>query len=533
MKKAAEIRPRPHTTNAHWREPDLALLKELIAAEAFLPPDAPRALLSVRLSTLTTETTSPVRQELDLRRLARERGYRVVGVASDLNVSAVRVPPWRRKELGHWLNDRVPEFDVLLFWKLDRLVRRLTDLSTMIEWCLRHRKNLVSKHDAIDLSSPAGQVMAELIGGIAEIEAAAISTRVTSLWDYARSQSDWLVGKPPYGYAIDDRGRLVIDPQKQRVLRWCLGAALRGVSARRMTTVLIRAQVPTGGGGQWSAGTLLRRLRNPALMGFRVSESKNGGTRRSETVLGADGNPIRVADPIVTEAEWLSLQAALGERAKSQPARRKGGATAFLGVLVCADCGTHMTAHRSRGKVRTYEYLRCRRCPSGGLGAPDPESVYGRLTDEVMSALGAEPVRVREYAPGTDGRDRQKGVEDAIAHYMTGLEPGGRYTRASFTRQHAEQTLEKLITELEELDSRTARDRWLQTSSGGTFRERWDQEDRETMADDLRRAGITCSVGRRKVLGVRAPEVGLKLIIPSDARERLVIKRDAFTVESS
>ncbi|WP_406484057.1 recombinase family protein [Streptomyces sp. NBC_01568] len=487
----------------------------------------------MRLSTLTTETTSPVRQELDLRRLARERGYRVVGVASDLNVSAVRVPPWRRKELGHWLNDRVPEFDVLLFWKLDRLVRRLTDLSTMIEWCLRHRKNLVSKHDAIDLSSPAGQVMAELIGGIAEIEAAAISTRVTSLWDYARSQSDWLVGKPPYGYAIDDRGRLVIDPQKQRVLRWCLGAALRGVSARRMTTVLIRAQVPTGGGGQWSAGTLLRRLRNPALMGFRVSESKNGGTRRSETVLGADGNPIRVADPIVTEAEWLSLQAALGERAKSQPARRKGGATAFLGVLVCADCGTHMTAHRSRGKVRTYEYLRCRRCPSGGLGAPDPESVYGRLTDEVMSALGAEPVRVREYAPGTDGRDRQKGVEDAIAHYMTGLEPGGRYTRASFTRQHAEQTLEKLITELEELDSRTARDRWLQTSSGGTFRERWDQEDRETMADDLRRAGITCSVGRRKVLGVRAPEVGLKLIIPSDARERLVIKRDAFTVESS
>lgn len=188
---------------------------------------------------------------------------------------------------------------------------------------------------------------------------------------------------------------------------------------------------------------------------------------------------------------------------------------------------------QEQGKVRTYEYLRCRRCPSGGLGAPDPESVYGRLTDEVMSALGAEPVRVREYAPGTDGRDRQKGVEDAIAHYMTGLEPGGRYTRASFTRQHAEQTLEKLITELEELDSRTARDRWLQTSSGGTFRERWDQEDRETMADDLRRAGITCSVGRRKVLGVRAPEVGLKLIIPSDARERLVIKRDAFTVESS
>ncbi|WP_405788870.1 recombinase family protein [Streptomyces sp. NBC_00029] len=423
----------------------------------------------------------------------------------------------------------MPEFDVLLFWKLDRLVRRLTDLSTMIEWCLAHGKNLVSNHDTVDLTSPTGKVMAEIIGGIAEIEASAISTRVTSLWDYTRTQSDWLVGKPPYGYTIDDRGRLVIDPQEQRVLRWCLGAALRGVSARRMTTVLIRARVPTGGGGQWSAGTLLRRLRNPALMGFRVSESKDGGARRSVTVLGADGNPIRVGDPIVTEAEWLSLQAVLDERSKSQPVRRKGGATQFLGVLVCADCGTHMTAHRSRGKVRTYEYLRCRRCPSGGLGAPDPQSVYSRLAGEVMSVLGAEPVRVREYAPGADGRDRRRTVENTIADYMTGLEPGGWYSRTPFTRRRAEQSLERLITKLQGLDPDTAQDRWLQTSSGGTFRERWEQADGETMAGDLRRVGITCSVSRHRLPGVRAPEVGLKLIIPADARERLVIKRDAFS----
>jgi len=74
-----------------------------------------------------------VRQELDLRLLARDKGYRVVGVASDLNVSATKVPPWKRKELGEWLNKRSPEFDALLFWKLDRFIRRMSDLSTMIE----------------------------------------------------------------------------------------------------------------------------------------------------------------------------------------------------------------------------------------------------------------------------------------------------------------------------------------------------------------------------------------------------------------
>ncbi|MGW1149603.1 recombinase family protein, partial [Streptomyces sp. NPDC002454] len=83
-----------------WTASDLALLEDLKKAEALLPADAPRALLSIRLSVLTEDTTSPVRQELDLRLLAREKGCRVVGVASDLNVSATKVPPWKRKELG-------------------------------------------------------------------------------------------------------------------------------------------------------------------------------------------------------------------------------------------------------------------------------------------------------------------------------------------------------------------------------------------------------------------------------------------------
>jgi DNA invertase Pin-like site-specific DNA recombinase len=470
-----------HTNGSSWRETDLALLEELIDAQASLPPDAPRALVSVRLSTLTAETTSPIRQELDLRLLAKERGYRVVGVASDLNVSATRVPPWRRRELGQWLNDRVPEFDVLLFWKLDRFVRRLTDLNVMIEWCLGHGKNLVSKHDPIDLSSPIGRVMTEIIGGIAEIEAAGISTRVASLWDYTRTQSDWLVGKPPYGYTTDDRSRLVIDPQARRVLHWCLNAAVRGVSARRMVTVLVRARIPTGGGGQWTTSTLLRRLRNPALMGFRVEENKNGGVRRSKIVAGADGRPIKVADHIFTEAEWHALQAALDRRSKAQPTRQRGSATEFLGVLLCADCSTNMTVHRSRVKERAYEYLRCRNCPSGGLGAPDPEAVYARLIVEVMAALGTEPVRIREYVSGAAGHDLE-----------------------------------------------TTQDRWLQVSSGEIFRHRWEQVDRKTMAHDLRRGGIICRVSRHRIPKARAPEVRLALIIPADVSDRLVIRKDLF-----
>src|SRR5690242_20136255 len=108
----------PPVIGVTWSAAETAELEALKKINDSLPEDAPRALLSVRLSILTDDTTSPIRQELDLWRQANNDRARVVGVARDLNVSATKVPPWKRKELGEWLNNRAPEFDTLYFWKL-------------------------------------------------------------------------------------------------------------------------------------------------------------------------------------------------------------------------------------------------------------------------------------------------------------------------------------------------------------------------------------------------------------------------------
>ncbi|MDT0447144.1 recombinase family protein [Streptomyces johnsoniae] len=518
-----------YTVAAEWSAADLALLEELKRAEDLLPANAPRALLSVRLSILTEDTTSPVRQELDLRFLARERGYRVVGVASDLNVSATKVPPWKRKQLGDWLNNRAPEFDILLFWKLDRFVRRLSDLSTMIDWCLKYQKNLVSKHDSIDLTTTIGKIIVTLVGGMAEIEAANTSTRVTSLWDYAKTQADWLVGKPAYGYETfedeDGRVRLRIDRTAHRALHWCRRAALRGISARRMTIVLKRAGLVGDG---LTTSTLLRRLRNPALMGYRVEEDRKAGIRRSKLLLGQDGKPIRVADPVFTEEEFNDLQAALDRRSKNQPTRTPDGATSFLGVLVCVDCGTNMTVHKTTTKGKEYSYLRCRQCPSGGRGAPNPEAIYQRLIDDVLTVLGDEPVQTREYVKGDEARKQLKRLESSISYYMRELEPGGRFQKTRFTREQAEATLDKLIAELEQIDPASAEDRWVKVANGKTFRQHWEEGGMQAMAEDLLRVGIKCEVARTKIPRMRAPKIHMKLSIPKDVRDRLLIKEDDF-----
>lgn len=524
-------------TTQEWSEIDLARLRDLEAANESLPADAERALLSIRLSVFTDDTTSPVRQELELRRLALDKGYRVVGVARDLNVSATKVPPWKRRSLGEWLNDKVPEFDAILFWKLDRFIRNLSDLNVMIRWAETYAKNLVSKHDPIDLSTTIGKMMVTFIGGVAEIEAANTKTRVESLWSHAKTQTEWVVGKPPYGYATekDDEGkrRLVIDPEKQTVLHEARERVVAGEPSRRIT----RELKERGVWGSDSVATLNRRLRNPGLLGYRVEEQKSGGYRKSRLVLDEQGEPIRVGPAIFTKEEWDELQAALDSREKKQPTRNPNGGTKFLGVLICADCNTHLTVQtftkrpnkqNRLKKEQTYSYLRCQQCASGGMGAPNPQAVFDRLVEDVLTVIGQFPVESREYARGEEMRQQVKELQDRIAYYMKGLEPGGRLTKTAFSQQQGESALDAALAELEAIDPATLEDRWVYVGQGKTFRQHWEEGGMDAMADDLLRAGITCVVSRTKIPRQRAPQVGLKLRIPEDVRQRLVVRADDF-----
>ncbi|RUP35932.1 MAG: recombinase family protein, partial [Gordonia sp. (in: high G+C Gram-positive bacteria)] len=87
-----------------------------------------RALIVTRLSRSTEASTSIDRQKRACRKLCKERGYDVIDTVEDPDVSAA-TKPFDRPELGPWLNDRHPEYDVIVVYRMDRLVRRLLDLA--------------------------------------------------------------------------------------------------------------------------------------------------------------------------------------------------------------------------------------------------------------------------------------------------------------------------------------------------------------------------------------------------------------------
>jgi DNA invertase Pin-like site-specific DNA recombinase len=513
-----------------WSPAELRELEDLRQREALLPADAPRALLSIRLSVLTDETTSPVRQELDLRRFSLNRGCRIAGVARDLNVSATKVPPWKRPELGDWINNRAPEFDQILFWKLDRFVRRISDLHLMIEWCKEYSKILAADKDPIDLDSTYGEMMVTMIAGMARIEAANTGVRLESLWKYARTTDRWVIGKPVYGYTTEEtpEGRkLVVHPFNKRVLKWIYAMLMRGRSMYKITQIVNRAGVPAPNGGKWYARNLTSILTNPALKGLRVIRPPKAKTQEiSRIVYGTDGQPMRLAPPIFTDEEFDRIQDRLKANAKYGRKDSKGKKLSlFLGVIKCGICGANMYKHvskkkRADGSERAYPKLRCSSYTKEPCGAPvfDPDEMYGALADTVLDQLGDFEVVHREYARGAENLARVNELQASIKHYMDGLAPGGSFAVGGFIQKQAQEALQKLGAELETIDPETTQDRWHYKTMGVTYREHWSKVGTDQMEKDLVRGGITFLVYRDHC----------DLLIPDDVKQRLVVKDDYF-----
>lgn len=529
---------------ALWTDQDKAELAALEEANDRLPKSAKRGVIAIRLSVFRDrddDVTAPVRNELDCRRKMLEDGVRLVGVARDLNVSATKVPPWERKALGDWLNNRTPEYDVIYFWKLDRFVRSFNDMTRMVSWCSDYHKNLVSIKDNLDLDSPLGKMFVAVLAAIAEVEALNTSARVSSMWDHARKQAEWLTGPPPFGYTttVGDDGvrRLIINEAEATLLKRMGGMILAGVPMTQVAKVITQEFALTNA---LHTSDVARRLRNPAITGKRVVQTKRrtaGYDERATLYVHPEtGQHVQVGPPIFTEDEFKKIGEALDGRriARPQSRAKSGGQSPFLDVLLCADCEKNLLELNTKrtlasGQVVVYRRLNCRGCKPQVVVPSD--EVYAQLVNDVLTVMGHLDVVERRYTKGDDIRARMEELQETYTYYASGLAPGGWATGSAFTKRDAEMNRDRAAAELAKIDPADADDHWENVPTGKTFRQHWEEGGMAAMAEDLRRIGALALVTRRRPSRQRGnePEVTMKVRIPKDYAERLPMKTDVFS----
>lgn len=150
-----------------------------------------RVALYARVSTLNNQ--DPEMQLGELREYAGRRGWQIVDEYVDQGVSG-------SKESRPALNRLMAEacrrrFDAVLVWKIDRFGRSLKHLVNSLAELAALGVAFVSLRDNLDLSTPSGRLMFQIIGAMAEFERALIQERVRAGIRNARSKGK-RIGRP-------------------------------------------------------------------------------------------------------------------------------------------------------------------------------------------------------------------------------------------------------------------------------------------------------------------------------------------------
>ncbi len=171
-----------------------------------------RAALYVRVSSGEQHTEA---QERALREYVQRRGWVPHKIYRDKGISGGQAS---RPGLDELLKDcRRRAIDVVVLWKFDRFARSLKNLIAGLELCRALGIDFVSVTEAADTSLPAGEMLFQMIGAVAQFERSLIAERVRSGLANARANGK-ILGRPPLRKLSSKE---VANLRRQRVLVMC------------------------------------------------------------------------------------------------------------------------------------------------------------------------------------------------------------------------------------------------------------------------------------------------------------------------
>ncbi len=441
-----------------------------------------RALIVVRLSRLTDESTSPERQRLECERLCAERGWDVVGIAEDLDVSAGKTSPFERPALSRWLNNP-QDFDVVVFYRLDRLVRSVKHLWEMITWSEDHSVMLVSATERhFDLSDKFGRLIVALVATVAELELDAIRERTKSAHRHNYDRGRYTGGVSPWGYLprqVDGEWRLVQDPESVAVIREVVDRVLSTEPMRAIAHDLTERGVLTARDRfaqhqgkpprkyQWHSTGLRRALESKTLLGYAPTGD--------DVVRSDDGSPVVRAEPILTRAVFDRVQVELKDRENRKEPTARSSAL-LLRVCYCMVCGR--PAYRLKGANGRTPRYRCasaqHREKCGNRTVPMP-TLDDAVTDNILRMIGESERLRRVWDAGEDHSAELSEVNEQLTD-LTGLLGNPVYRAGTPQRARLDENIRALWERQERLSSVTSRAAgWSWQPTGEKFSDWWEE----------------------------------------------------------
>jgi DNA invertase Pin-like site-specific DNA recombinase len=282
------------------------------------------------------------RQEADCRALCLQRGWQVVDVFRDDDISAFtgKHRPGYESMMSALAAHTV---DAIVAYNADRLHRNLKELAAFVDAVnAAHGDVATCTSGDIDLNSADGRMRAGMLGVVAIHASDRSSERIKRKHLEIAQAGRLHGGSRPYGLNHDG----TLNRHEVQNIKRCAADIIKGQSIRSVVLRMNASEHFTTTGKPWTISHLSRMLQAAHIKGMR-------------THIGAQ-YPAAWG-PILTVQQSAALDVLLNAPER----KRKGAPTAHLlsGILRCAECGARMRQWTGT-KHSTPSYV----CPAPPLG---------------------------------------------------------------------------------------------------------------------------------------------------------------------
>lgn len=200
-------------------------------------------------------------------RIAQNPNWSLVGIYTDEARSGTKVQ--RREGFQQMIHDcKRGRIDLILTKSVTRFARNTLDSIHTIRMLKELGVEVYFEKEQIGTMSEKSEQLLTILSSIAQSEAESISAN--SRWSIQRrfQNGTFILSQPPYGYANDENGNLVIVPEEAEVVRKIFAEFLSGKGAYTIGKELQKGKIPTIRKAEcWQERAVTDILKNPIYEG--------------------------------------------------------------------------------------------------------------------------------------------------------------------------------------------------------------------------------------------------------------------------